>query len=1309
MVMADRPKGQIRVGFYDIERTIGKGNFAVVKLAKHRITKTEVAIKIIDKTQLDEVNLKKVYREVQIMKLISHNHIIKLYQVMETKNMLYLVSEYAPNGEIFDYIAQYGRMPEQDARKKFWQILSAVEYCHNRRIVHRDLKAENLLLDANMNIKIADFGFGNFFEPNEQLATWCGSPPYAAPEVYEGKKYLGPQIDIWSLGVVLYVLVCGALPFDGPNLQVLRDRVLSGRFRIPYFMSSECEQLIRRMLVLDPTKRYSIAQIRAHRWMQIDGGYPRSAPPSPIIGYNASVGEFNEQILRIMQSLGIDQKKTMEALRKDAYDHYTAIYYLLLDRLRHHRSSFPTDSRVDARRRRPSTIAEQAMLQNIPGRPLIGSTKHGGFSRTLDTPSVGTVLVPRNYPLSEADMVPPTPNVALCMSEILPQPFLKSPQGGAVAGSVITTSIDEGVEVDILDRRDSDVESMIGGGAGYPSRSRGSLSGFCTGQRSSMSSCGGQSSMVSLSPCTSTDSSLGVDLCSQLSSPFQAAVLAMQQEGSYINTSRGKAPAENSHQHLLTLYPSSMLSHLTNVSGGGGGGHPRHGRYSISGPSGGPSGVSPFSLRPDMALGVNQFLQVNQDEQPVPEEFLQDRAQTRSPVNFREGRRASDGLVAQGIIAFKQKLKESMRAQGMLELRQEHQQLQNMYNTKPTESVSTSSCPTTTTTVTSSTAVTSSKPPQPHRKLSAPHHGGFRQWSLDEQSPQRRRPLIKRMSLPSETFDIQPHRLLALKQAIQVEEHLERASSQENVDQSVQAPSGLTSGTGDFVDSSQQRLQQKRQTFQKHGQLAQQFQQLNLKPGATPTFAAVQMVPGYFAQAMTQQFQDQAPGQVSMDQNCLTQNCQLQDHGVTDTSFSQSTQMTVPTMVKAQTEANNWPLQAMAAQPFHPMNPLTQANMSPSVLDPGSHGAPSSTYMAQTYDTSHGAEPETGAQDSFPSLFQQRMAMSSFTHQPIGEQLQQLVVRSHPGLAPAYDQILLHSDNPLVPFSVAYREVICDGAVSSNSCCATSCNPSYVDSSNSSPSAIYPARYEPTPCFVADNSKTPELSDPCSQTGISWLSSPSPSYTTEPDSHSQQMTKSDLGFQRAEAPPQDHTGSTTVNNDLDQMYDLTSPKMSSARSAHMQRQSFASRREESSIEAEDLPTPTQWQRRTGVFMAVHPFQNENTFPFVSGATTSSVTSLPPSTVTSYPPSTVTSYPPSTVTSYPPSSHSPTTWLSDHTSAHPSSPHPTNPMSDLYPQFQYPVSPHHPGADGQFCQSNLASEGRTGMLSWGQSEEQMDLS
>ncbi|CAM1314792.1 SIK2 (predicted) [Pycnogonum litorale] len=364
-------KNPIRVGFYDVERTIGKGNFAVVKLARHRITKTEVAIKIIDKRRLDAANLQKVYREVQVMKLLNHPHIIKLYQVMETSNMLYLVSEYASQGEIFDHIASHGKMSESMARQKFCQILSAVEYCHQHHIVHRDLKAENLLLDSNMNIKIADFGFSNFYKPDEHLSTWCGSPPYAAPEVFEGKKYTGPEIDIWSLGVVLYVLVCGALPFDGSSLPMIRDRVLSGRFRIPYFMSSECENLIRKMLVLDPNKRFTISKIKQHKWMLespttiIDKSLRIVSSVSP-----TKSGEFSEQILRIMQSLGIDTNKTRDSLTEEKYDHHAAIYYLLLDRLNRQRASLTRtgtayeDQSFEAQKRRPSNLAELAMYKN---------------------------------------------------------------------------------------------------------------------------------------------------------------------------------------------------------------------------------------------------------------------------------------------------------------------------------------------------------------------------------------------------------------------------------------------------------------------------------------------------------------------------------------------------------------------------------------------------------------------------------------------------------------------------------------------------------------------------------------------------------------------------------------------------------------------------------------------------------------------------------------------------------------------------------------------------------------------------------
>ncbi|XP_076867167.1 serine/threonine-protein kinase SIK2a [Brachyhypopomus gauderio] len=376
-----KPSQPVRVGFYDIERTLGKGNFAVVKLARHRITKSEVAIKIIDKTQLDAANLEKIYREVEIMKLLDHPHIIKLYQVMETKNMLYLVTEYARNGEIFDHLASRGRLSEADARRKFWQILSAVAYCHDQGIVHRDLKAENLLLDAHMNIKIADFGFGNFFRPGEPLATWCGSPPYAAPEVFEGQQYEGPQLDIWSMGVVLYVLVCGALPFDGPSLPVLRERVLEGRFRIPYFMSEDCEHLIRRMLVLDPAKRLSLAQIRDHRWMARD-----SPPQKPTLcrqgvatGEKAGPGEPSEQVLRLMHSLGIDQHKTVESLHNKSYNHFAAIYFLLVDRLKGHRGGFPVDPPLGTAQRRPSTVAEQTVVKTS----VLAQT---GVSRRTITP-----------------------------------------------------------------------------------------------------------------------------------------------------------------------------------------------------------------------------------------------------------------------------------------------------------------------------------------------------------------------------------------------------------------------------------------------------------------------------------------------------------------------------------------------------------------------------------------------------------------------------------------------------------------------------------------------------------------------------------------------------------------------------------------------------------------------------------------------------------------------------------------------------------------------------------------------------------
>uniref|UniRef100_A0A3P8ZZQ9 non-specific serine/threonine protein kinase n=1 Tax=Esox lucius TaxID=8010 RepID=A0A3P8ZZQ9_ESOLU len=300
---------QPHVGNYRLLKTIGKGNFAKVKLARHILTGREVAIKIIDKTQLNPNSLQKV---------------IKLFEVIQTERTLYLVMEYASGGEVFDYLVAHGRMKEKEARAKFRQIVSAVQYCHQKNIVHRDLKAENLLLDADMNIKIADFGFSNEFTMGNKLDTFCGSPPYAAPELFQGKKYDGPEVDVWSLGVILYTLVSGSLPFDGQNLKELRERVLRGKYRIPFYMSTDCENLLKRFLVLNPAKRGTLEQIMKDRW--INAGSEEDEL-KPFVEPEQDITD--QKRIDVMVGMGYSLEEIQESLAKMKYDEITATYLLL--------------------------------------------------------------------------------------------------------------------------------------------------------------------------------------------------------------------------------------------------------------------------------------------------------------------------------------------------------------------------------------------------------------------------------------------------------------------------------------------------------------------------------------------------------------------------------------------------------------------------------------------------------------------------------------------------------------------------------------------------------------------------------------------------------------------------------------------------------------------------------------------------------------------------------------------------------------------------------------------------------------------
>uniref|UniRef100_A0A674B2P8 non-specific serine/threonine protein kinase n=1 Tax=Salmo trutta TaxID=8032 RepID=A0A674B2P8_SALTR len=305
---------QPHIGNYRLLKTIGKGNFAKVKLARHILTGREVR----------HQQTQQLFREVRIMKILNHPNIVKLFEVIETEKTLYLVMEYASGGEVFDYLVAHGRMKEKEARAKFRQIVSAVQYCHQKHIVHRDLKAENLLLDADMNIKIADFGFSNEFVMGSKLDTFCGSPPYAAPELFQGKKYDGPEVDVWSLGVILYTLVSGSLPFDGQNLKELRERVLRGKYRIPFYMSTDCENLLKRFLVLNPAKRGTLEQIMKDRW--INAGCEEDEM-KPFVEPETDITD--QKRIDIMVGMGYTQEEVTESLTRMKYDEITATYLLL--------------------------------------------------------------------------------------------------------------------------------------------------------------------------------------------------------------------------------------------------------------------------------------------------------------------------------------------------------------------------------------------------------------------------------------------------------------------------------------------------------------------------------------------------------------------------------------------------------------------------------------------------------------------------------------------------------------------------------------------------------------------------------------------------------------------------------------------------------------------------------------------------------------------------------------------------------------------------------------------------------------------
>jgi len=328
----------IRIGNYRLGRTLGEGSFGKVKLAEHEVTGHKVAVKILNRQKIKSSKMDaKIGREIKILKLFRHPHIIRLYEVIETPTEIFLVMEYVDGGELFDHIVSRGRLPDAEARKFFQQIISGVEYCHRFMVVHRDLKPENLLLDSDKHVKIADFGLSNVMHDGSFLKTSCGSPNYAAPEVITGKLYAGPEVDVWSCGVILYALLCGKLPFDEETIPTLFKKIKECSYTIPAHVSDQARDLIQKILVVDPLKRATIKDIRNHPWFQANLPEYLAAPPPTI---NTShpiqkIEEIDEQVLQeAMQALpdsGFDRKEAERAIKQGVMNNITVAYFLILD------------------------------------------------------------------------------------------------------------------------------------------------------------------------------------------------------------------------------------------------------------------------------------------------------------------------------------------------------------------------------------------------------------------------------------------------------------------------------------------------------------------------------------------------------------------------------------------------------------------------------------------------------------------------------------------------------------------------------------------------------------------------------------------------------------------------------------------------------------------------------------------------------------------------------------------------------------------------------------------------------------------